>query len=125
MKEELKKKFIEEVITKKWEEANRFWKEGVNPSAYKIGADAAFNFFMQEIEALEKENEKIRNFNITQDGRWREKVETLEAKLKSQEAIILAADEVIENSNAHSRFSKEYYATLEKYTSLKEKSNTI
>lgn len=55
----LKDEFTEIVLTKKYDEANNFWKNGVNPSAYKIGAEAAFNWAEEKIDL---QNQKIKAY---------------------------------------------------------------
>jgi len=127
-KEELRKKFTEQVIVKKWEEANRFWKNGVNPSAYKIGADAAFDFFWSEIEVRNKELIKrdLKNFyQMESIDNHHEAVKAvlqrnseLQSEITRLQAELKVADEVIHYSG---RDHSKYEEALERYQQLKSR----
>lgn len=90
--------------------------------------DATFNFFYSEIEQRDKEIMKLGDM-VTSIGKVLLKPnekEVLEAKISHLEAIILAADEVIEKAKHSGYFNNphnSFWVYLEKYN--EEKSTRI
>ncbi len=77
-------------MQKQWEEANAFFKHGVNPSAYECAIKPAFDFFFKIIEsqdqAIADEEQTNRNLSLhAQD--LRAELSSLKEQLKGYEWV--------------------------------------
>lgn len=59
---------FEEMVSKSWESANSFYKDGVNPHAFRLGAKAIFESLQSQLKSLREENEIYKNIDVYRSG---------------------------------------------------------